>query len=343
MFPLEFGDELVNAGEFGVEGRFNSRRPPVSVCYFGDVLASNTKLASNAAVNSGGELLSIDGGVHIFCKRRDKSSRGSVPPENQEYSRWNKLVKKKIAKVMLPEVSLGIGTRLRAIRKGRGLNQTQLAALLGVKQPTVVKWEKGVMKPSPAILLKISELVSEGSERQWWRDQAAKQAGFMEGAEVDVTGVTLPTASPFRIIPLIKNPLKIGDLGQMDVAEIQENLHLPNHWFSEGGTIRAVTIHNNPLSPLIAGDHIAIIDVSRRDADRLAGCVVAVRTVTGIDVRMLQKDRNVYFLKPLNEASGQSVRVLKHDGEDSIVGQVLKWIADAPSSEQAPRKTTKRT
>ena len=38
---------------------------------------------------------------------------------------------------------------VRAVREGLGLNQSQLAQLLGVHPLTVSKWERGLLSPSP--------------------------------------------------------------------------------------------------------------------------------------------------------------------------------------------------
>lgn len=296
------------------------------------MLASDSELRSYPAVQPSGELFPINEAVHLSFSRRDKGSRANVPPESEEYSQWTNLVKKKIQKVLAPKVSLPTGERMRAIRKQRGLSQAQLGELLGAAQSHVAKWERGALQVPSAALVKMSELVPDGPERQWWRDEAARRAGFAENSEGEpALGFLLPKVTTTRTIPVIKNPLKVGEFGRMDIAEVRENLQLPNHWFSEGGVIRAIEIEL-PLSPLIAGHHIAIIDISRRDPDRLVGCAVATRTIKGIEVRLLEKDRDTYLLLPLYEAAGRA-RVLKHDGEDSIVGQVLKWIADAPGSE----------
>jgi transcriptional regulator with XRE-family HTH domain len=39
------------------------------------------------------------------------------------------------------------GENIRARREELGINQYQLAELLGVRQPTVWRWEKGQMEP----------------------------------------------------------------------------------------------------------------------------------------------------------------------------------------------------
>lgn len=50
-----------------------------------------------------------------------------------------------------------IGHRIRASRKKAGLNQGELAALLGVTQPTVANWEAGAHDPRQLMIAKLAE------------------------------------------------------------------------------------------------------------------------------------------------------------------------------------------
>lgn len=54
--------------------------------------------------------------------------------------------------------SEGVGTRLRAARRGAGLTQKQLAEGLAVEPITVSRWERGVTSPSLPRLRRIAEL-----------------------------------------------------------------------------------------------------------------------------------------------------------------------------------------
>jgi transcriptional regulator with XRE-family HTH domain len=229
-------------------------------------------------------------------------------------------------------VTDGVRERLRSLRKSRGLNQSQFAKLLGVSQSSVAKWESGDLTPSAPCFVQMSEL-AEAKDRQWWRDRAAAAAGFQhaQGNEIAPRSDAVPNREA-RMISLI-NPAKVGDLGSVSSTFVEAQLRLPASWFPMGGEIRAVRVHDHPISPAVSGEFIAIVDISRRDPDRLVDCVVATRAVDGIAPHFLRKNRDVYFLQPLQPDSGQ-VRVLRHDdGEDSIIGQILKWIGNAPGAE----------
>jgi transcriptional regulator with XRE-family HTH domain len=55
-------------------------------------------------------------------------------------------------------MSGGVGDRLRIARRGSGLTQKQLAALLDVEPITVSRWERGVTSPSLPRLRRIAEV-----------------------------------------------------------------------------------------------------------------------------------------------------------------------------------------
>lgn len=61
-----------------------------------------------------------------------------------------------------------VGARVRAVRRGAGLTQKQLAAALGVESITVSRWERGVTSPSLARLRRIGELTGTSMSELVW-------------------------------------------------------------------------------------------------------------------------------------------------------------------------------
>lgn len=320
---FEAAYQPINPRKFPSQGAFNTHRRPVPVGNFAHMLATEVQRTRDPAENALAKFFSIDRGGHIFCERGNVSRCG-VPVAKSTYLDADISVKKKMRVQVEPEVRLPLGDNIYQLRKARGLTQTQLAEILGVRQSAVARWETSKDKPLPQTLLKLSELVGE-KERQWWRDQAADLAGFGES-----TVSPLPEVSLSRTIPLIKTHSMVGSLGAVNPLDVELNLSLPAEWFPESGSIRAARINGNSISPLVEGTYIAVIDISRRDADRLVGCMVAIQTTKGIDARWLRRDGATYLLVPLRESSDNPIRVLRHRGENSIVGQVVKWIGDAP-------------
>ena len=60
---------------------------------------------------------------------------------------------------------MAIGKRLKAARRAAGLTQTDLAAAIGVSQPTVANWEKGGHEPNRANLERVAR--ATGASRGW--------------------------------------------------------------------------------------------------------------------------------------------------------------------------------
>ena len=49
-------------------------------------------------------------------------------------------------------MNLSLGLKIKALRKARGLNQTQMAKELGVHFQTISRYERGVLEPSSEVL-----------------------------------------------------------------------------------------------------------------------------------------------------------------------------------------------
>lgn len=91
---------------------------------------------------------------------------------------------------------LGAGIRIR--REEIGLAQEELARLLGVKQQTISRWEKGSVTPPPKRLAALADVLNLEL------DPLLSRAGYL--------GEPDPTARPF--VPLLTN---------MDLSEAAED------------------------------------------------------------------------------------------------------------------------
>jgi transcriptional regulator with XRE-family HTH domain len=57
-----------------------------------------------------------------------------------------------------------VAQKIRAIRRERGMNQTEFGELLGVTQASVSRWEKGSM-PDPPLVARLAEMAGEDVRR----------------------------------------------------------------------------------------------------------------------------------------------------------------------------------
>jgi len=63
-----------------------------------------------------------------------------------------------------PSETKTLGDRLRARRLDLGLNQKDVAALIGVTEDTICYWENGRVEPSRQLMPKILEFLGELTE-----------------------------------------------------------------------------------------------------------------------------------------------------------------------------------
>jgi transcriptional regulator with XRE-family HTH domain len=241
-----------------------------------------------------------------------------------------------------------VASRIEEVRTSLGMNQTIFAEKLGTRPSSVSKWEAGKNKPSPDVFVKIARL-ADGDQKLFFLEEAGVPLEYFEGAPMlseiqeaatkvvagslrsgSTTLEEYPMTDTPYTIHLLKNPKKLGDPDDVLASNVEIAFNLPAQWFPKDSAVRAIRFEGE-ISPFISGELIALVDVSRKDPDRLLGCVVAVRTTNGVEPMKLRKDGHTWFLVPLREDAEHPVRVLRHDGAWSIVGKVLKWIGDAPS------------
>jgi SOS-response transcriptional repressor LexA len=80
------------------------------------------------------------------------------------------------------------------------------------------------------------------------------------------------------------------------------------------------------MSPIIGDGYIVIIDTSRRDPKKLIERMVAAREGDGVTIKWLRSDNGTFLLVPQHVTPRHQVRVMRADGDFSIVGEVVKWI-----------------
>jgi len=329
---------------------FERRRNPFRTVHaYGNhphMLRRHAELSSNVTVNSSenSELLQLGCDslrLHSCFEPPDCQSEDNQSADNQS------------RKFFVPQkpkpknVDSLIANRIRQLRESLGMNQTVFARTLETRPNRVSQWESGINKPNPDALVRIARL-AEGVDKIFFLEHAGIPEGYFDGgpmiseirdattqlvtktfSEVTNTFGPLVTVDEVTKVQLLKNTKRLGAPDQVQAQDIELSLSFPTSWFQKGSEVQAVRFPNL-ISPFISGEVIALVDVSRRDPDRLAGSVVVVRTPTGTEPVTLRKDGDTYFLVPLKEDADHQVRVLRTRGAWSIVGRVVRWIGDAP-------------
>jgi transcriptional regulator with XRE-family HTH domain len=248
-----------------------------------------------------------------------------------------------------------VAEHIRALRERLGMTQTAFARELLTQPSTVSKWESGYNRPSPDVFVRLAKLTDE-ADKFYFLEEAGVPAAYFYGekmapeilrASTEVVARSLSTSSTFAsinetndvcTIPLLERPTELGNSNAM----VSCTLSFPAAWLPQDATLQAVML-SNQISPFFEGEVIALVDISRRDPDRLQGCIVAVRTPDGIEPMVLRKDSSIYFLAPLHDGINHPTRVLRANGDWSVVGKILKWIGDSPGPTviEAPRNRVK--
>ncbi|MDR3797982.1 MAG: helix-turn-helix transcriptional regulator [Terracidiphilus sp.] len=237
---------------------------------------------------------------------------------------------------------------IRRVRKKEvlGITQAELAEKLGTSQSNVAKWERGDYRPSPEQLVHLARLLGGRVESLFFYKEAGVSDEYFEKPNAPMPKVLIDSddseanhgrsPSPrlpegFHLpdsvhpVPVLKYLSQLGEPNPI----VDYTLSLPVEWLPRRGVIQAVRFENT-ISRYIEKEVIAIVDVSRKDPDRLYKGVIAARTPTGIEPMALQKDRETYFLVPIGEPSSSILEPLQSSGNWSIVGKILRWIGEAP-------------
>jgi SOS-response transcriptional repressor LexA len=279
----------------------------------------NTKLSGNRAI-----VQPLLGSSALRFNKRDRivQVQCRTPNLNQEYEGTNISVKQN-NRLILPELA-ALGARIRAVRQAKGLNQKLFADEFEVTQGSVSNWEKGVDRPSPKVLAKLASMTANDELREFFEVESGIRA--VSGLR-SLREVGLENAMEVR---LLKNSVAAGTPRALEENELEELLLLPRKWFPYCGEIFAVRVCGDSMSPTIESGYIVFIDTSKRDPKLLVEKMVAAREGGCVTIKWLRKDKKVYLLVPQHTSPRYPIRIMRPEGDFSIVGEVVKWIGYPP-------------
>ena len=159
------------------------------------------------------------------------------------------------------------------------------------------------------------------------RDYFVQESGFVELLMNFGKPKQQERAEPsIREIPLLKDAVAAGTPRATDENEIEQNLAFPRSWFRSPGELFALKIVGDSMAPVIGDGYIVVVDVSKRDPRKLIEHMVAAREGNGITIKWLRRDGDTFLLVPQHVTPRHQVRVMRAEGDFSIVGEVIKWI-----------------
>lgn len=109
----------------------------------------------------------------------------------------------------------------------------------------------------------------------------------------------------------------------------QPLIETPASWLSEDGGNSLFRVKSGALSAFGTEQCFAVVNRYRRDPDALVDSIVAVLMVDGVELRRLWRVGSIYFTMT---PGGNDAREVRYSGAFSILGKVLKIIADFPTS-----------
>ncbi len=215
---------------------------------------------------------------------------------------------------------LPVKDRIRSLRKARGWSQTEFAEAIGVTQSLVSLWERGDSRPTASALVKIAEFADDAQRALWVTEAGLSRMAVAE----DEDGV--------RRVPVLKDAAAAGTPRAVDPSNVEYYVALPTAWLPRNGKLVALHVAGDSMAPLVNDGYIVIVNTAQRVADVLLGHMVAARDGEGgVTIKWLRRDEGHYFLIPQNTSERHPIRMLRDEGNWSIVGEVVKIIGDPPA------------
>jgi transcriptional regulator with XRE-family HTH domain len=225
-------------------------------------------------------------------------------------------VKQNIGVPIRSEALARIAPRIKELRLQRGMTQAGFAQEIGVSQVQVSQWERGIDLPSVQAFLTIAKLAPD-VEHNWWLQQAGLDLAMAPVRSIDDVK---------KEVPLVKDSSLVGTARATEDKNIEVRLALPASWLPKQGNMQAFRMRGDAMQPVLSDGFTIIVNTLMRDPALMTDLMVAVREHSGVTVRCLRRDGEIYLLEPKNPNSKTPTRVMREQGDYSLVGFVVAWI-----------------
>jgi len=160
-----------------------------------------------------------------------------------------------------------IGERIRLTRKARNLNQSDLAARLGVTQPAIANWESGVHDPRRLMLAKLADTLDVSLD---WLASGARSA-----LEADKHPAAAYLRRPMHHAPVITF---------QDAARFLDNFNEDPHSFAEdyipvtsgSDKVFALFVTDDEMRLVFPQGTLVVIDYADRSPADGAFCLAVI-------------------------------------------------------------------
>ena len=226
--------------------------------------------------------------------------------------------------------------KIKQLRAELRLTQHVFAGRLRVQPQVVASWEQGRREPSAESYRQLAKLsppadawfflekigVTKDLVRAKWRARADLPAAGSKRA----TAKPPRQASPSHLeIPVLRDGA-LADPRHPLPQDIAGHISFPASLFPENpGTYVAVHIHGNAMAPVLRDRFLALIDLSQRDPDKLAGRMVGIQRAGHVSVKWLTAESKPGHWVLHSENSQYPDIVVATEDAEFLVGEIAFW------------------
>jgi SOS-response transcriptional repressor LexA len=227
---------------------------------------------------------------------------------------------KKVSETYKTEVRAAVPSKIRQLREYCRLRQEDLAVACGVSRGAVARWEAGEDMPPPRVFVVLAKYAISQDQRWWWLGLAGIEKKDLEGIQqVNI-----------KMVPLLKDSIAAGTPRAVDESEIERQLIFPTEWLPQTGTVTALRVAGDSMSPLIDSGYIVLVDTSQRDPKKLINKMVAAREADEVTIKWLRQEGRFFHLVPQHTSPRHPIRILTPESDIAIIGEVIRWIGAPP-------------
>ena len=197
---------------------------------------------------------------------------------------------------------MGVGDKIKSLRKAMGLTQTELGERVGVKKNAVSKWECGRVEDIPTSTIKA----------------LANLFSVSPSYLIDDEGKSIP--SNFSPMPSMKKIPRVGRIACGDPITAEENIEdydeTPAGWRADFSLLCV----GDSMSPKIENGDIVAIRCQQQVNN---GEIAAVRIGDEATLKMVFVHEDYIELRPVNPAYPSIIRRLDEKEEIRIEGKAV--------------------
>ncbi len=220
-----------------------------------------------------------------------------------------------------------IGSRLEERMRAAGLNQTQLANAVGVKQPSIGRLISGETKETGK-LLELARAVNSTAEYLTGAvDDPAATSSTVRAGRRSFTGAPSPTIEDLGLVELKEVDLTLGAGATYitDRAVMEIKRYVPGAWLREMTRtdpkfLRAARVKGDSMKPTLSDGDIIVIDTHRTAIDEQDAVWSIAIAEIGMVKRIWANPDGSYKIKSDNPNVDPETAV---DGEMFVIGQVV--------------------